>query len=42
MKGALKYSQDDKPRARVDWRRRFKVSFVCRRSWSHRKLGKES
>ena len=39
LKGPLKCSQADMYRARVDWRRRFNVSSVCGRSWSHMKLG---
>ena len=42
LKGALKCSQADMSVSRVDWRRRFKLSSVCGRSWSQRKLGKES
>ena len=42
LKGPLKCSQADMYVARVDWRRRFKVSSVCGRSFSQRKMGKES
>ena len=42
LKVPLKCSQADMYGARVDWRRRFKVSLVCGRSWSQRKLWKES
>ena len=42
LKGTLKCSQAYMSGARVDWRRRFKVSSVWGRCWALRKLGKES
>ena len=42
FKGPLKCSQVDMSGERVDCQRRFKVSSVCGRSWSQRKLGNES
>ena len=42
LKGPLKCSYADMSRARLDWRRSFRVSSVYGRSWSQRKLGKES
>ena len=42
LERSLKCYQVDMSGARLDWRRRFRVSSVCGRSWYHRKLGKEA
>ena len=39
LKGPLKCSQAEMAGAMLDWRGRFRLSSVCRRSFSHRKLG---